>query len=70
MRIAAKIADPTAMRWRVEASTCTRGWWDERDQCNRVCRVLSWGDVSRGRWEAGREIGSIQSSQGKMIGRA
>ena len=36
MRIAAKIADPTAMLWRVEASTCTRGWRDERDRRNRV----------------------------------
>lgn len=43
MRIAAKIADPTAMFWRVEASTCTRGWWDERDWRNRVVPSFNLG---------------------------
>lgn len=50
MRIAAKLADPTAMLWSVEASACMRGWRDERDRRDRVMPSFKWG---REPWEAG-----------------
>jgi hypothetical protein len=64
MRIAAKIVGPTAMLWRVEASRCTRGRRDERDRHNRIVPSFKLGRRESWEVEAGREIGSIQSSQG------